>query len=101
MNGIALGLLALAFIGTIARVADGGPNDKDTSMSNGGIRVVLQGNELKPPARIYFATNSESLLPAGEPALDAFDADVAIRCGTLRLLLADLITALCGEVRHD
>lgn len=39
--------------------------------------------------------------PAGEPALDAFDADVAIRCGTLRLLLADLITALCGEVRHD
>lgn len=38
--------------------------------------------------------------PAGEPALDAFDADVAIRCGTLRLLLADLIQALGGEVQH-
>ena len=39
--------------------------------------------------------------PAGEPAVDAFDADVTIHCGTLRLVLADLITALCGEVRHD
>lgn len=38
--------------------------------------------------------------PSGEPALDAFDADVAIRCGTLRLLLADLIQALGGEVQH-
>lgn len=37
-------------------------------------------------------------VPAGEPAVDAFDADVAIHCGTLRLLLSDLITALCGEV---
>lgn len=37
--------------------------------------------------------------PAGEPAVDAFDADVAIHCGTLRLLLTDLIVALGGEVQ--
>lgn len=38
--------------------------------------------------------------PSGEAEADAFDANVAIRCGTLRLLLADLIQALGGEVQH-
>ncbi len=69
MNTIAPALLALACLGTTARVADAGPSATPTSMSSGGVRVVLQGNELKPPARIYFATNSDGLLPASEPAL--------------------------------
>lgn len=38
--------------------------------------------------------------PAGDEApANAFDADVAMHCGTLRLLLADLISALGGEVQ--
>lgn len=38
--------------------------------------------------------------PAGDEApADAFDAEVAMHCGTLRLLLADLISALGGEVQ--
>lgn len=37
--------------------------------------------------------------PSDDAPADAFDADVAIGAGTLRLLLADLIAALGGEVQ--
>lgn len=49
-------------------------------------------------ARVKGLTSAGDL---GVAARDAFDADVAMRCGALRLLLADRITALGGEMSHD
>ena len=74
MNISTLVLLAVAGVSTNAHPADAAANGKPPAVSSSGIRVVFQGNELKPPARIYFATNSDTLLSESEPALQRMQA---------------------------
>ena len=74
MNRRTLVLLAAAGLSINARPVEAAANGKSSALSSSGIRVVLQGNELKPPVRIYFATNSDTLLSESEPALQRMQA---------------------------